>query len=240
MKVKFQGTIPKESTEFSSNEDVFCINYDNKKVVLCDGASESFAAKEWATVLANQYIESECINAEWLEKARFNYSIQFDKSDFSWSKLASYSRGSFSTLLGLTFDEDKKKVELLSIGDCIAILFDGNVKINTFHYLESCEFSHRPLLLASESKYDSFSNDDVISEINTGVWDLQHFEFPHILVMSDALGEWFLKMYERNNTSEWSQLLEIEDTESFLNLIEHNRKNNSIRLDDTTLISLKL
>ena len=55
--------------------------------------------------------------------------------------------------------------------------------------------------------------------------------------MTDALGEWALKM-EQGGTPQWATLLSVIDSTHLESIILNERKHGRMRVDDVTLITI--
>jgi hypothetical protein len=56
-----------------------------------------------------------------------------------------------------------------------------------------------------------------------------------MLLATDALSQWFLGQVE-DGKKPWQELLALDGQEAFTAWIEENRRSNSIRADDVTLL----
>ena len=58
-RILFDGTVAKHLDAPDDNEDAYRIAQDRGRVVLSDGASESFDASSWANLVVDQFIGSD-------------------------------------------------------------------------------------------------------------------------------------------------------------------------------------
>ena len=237
MKVLFAGQVPKDLSFPEANEDAFVLADDRGRVAISDGASESFDSKTWARLLAARFVLLPALNRKWLTDAAVDYLVQCDLDQMTWSKQAAFERGSFATLLGVEHFIEFGTVELLAVGDSIAVLLDGNSFIDSFPYKHSEEFQQRPDLFCTKETLNTFfSSPDFFCQ-HSKTWSLEKRRAPVVLCMTDALGEWALRN-EQEGHSVWCDLLEIADVSELELLVIRERQAKNMRVDDTTLIKL--
>jgi hypothetical protein len=238
MQIKFAASCSKEINYSDSNEDIYLINEDKGLVALCDGASESFASKCWATQLAEHFIYCPEISPAWVDLVIESYTKQFNPSLLTWSKQASFERGSFSTLLGLEYNKLQNCLEIMAVGDSIAILLDQGKKIDSWPYKKPELFIQNPVLFSSNKSENQFIEACDFYNCHQITWPLYHLIKPLLLLMTDALGEWFLRTYQKN-PDECLSLVQMYDNTLFCNWVISQREIKNIKQDDTTLIILE-
>ncbi len=59
-----------------------------------------------------------------------------------------------------------------------------------------------------------------------------------LVLMSDAVGAWFMKSIE-DVDDKWKQLLTINDTDTFRALVQGEREAHHMRVDDSTFVDLR-
>ena len=101
MRLLFEGSCPKDPLGSDINEDRRVFDAARGALALCDGASESFNSSVWAQILADKFVADPAVTPDWLAGAVADYVSRHDFESMSWSRQASYERGSFSTLLGI-------------------------------------------------------------------------------------------------------------------------------------------
>src|SRR3990167_3467482 len=104
LRLVFSATVPKDAAYPESNEDAFRYSEVDRRYAISDGASESFDAKTWATLLTERYLCEPGVSSAWAQEAVSEYKGKIDFDQLSWSKQAAYERGSFATLLGIEYD----------------------------------------------------------------------------------------------------------------------------------------
>ncbi len=239
MKILFSGKTPKDLDYLESIEDNFAISVEKNLITLSDGASESFNSKFWSEILVSLFIENPKVNEAWLNEAMDQYHNKIDIASLSWSKISAFERGSFATLLGLEFNDTLNCIELINIGDSLAVLLDGDNLIHSYRYQKSEEFSLRPELLSTKNVLNDFIKDKDFYKKHYCTWNLKNYTNPILMCMTDALAEWALRMHENGNPK-WETLLEITNENELWVLVEEERKVNKMNVDDVTLITVKL
>ena len=239
MNVLFAGQVPKELNFPDDIEDTYERSADDNLIVISDGASESYDSKTWAQLLARRFIGNPDLTEGWLNAAIASYTARFDIGNLSWSKQAAFGRGSFATLLAINRSAEAETVDLISVGDSLAVLLNGAEFVDSFPYRQAEEFRQRPKLLSTNVTANVFLDSPDFNLAYKKAWTLHDNWEPGILCMTDALGEWALRHQEEGNPR-WQQLLEIRDTTELENLVTEERSAKRLRVDDVTLISISI
>jgi hypothetical protein len=234
-RILFEGTVAKHVESPEENEDAYRMALDKGRVVLSDGASESFDARNWANLIVDQFLDTEpsgegicsCIQA---------YGVLHDPSTLSWSKAAAYERGSFATLLIAQDDCDGQTVTITALGDSLAVWSNGDGVLDTAPYSRAEQFIEKPTLLATRNEMNA-----AVSTENQGLWVRREWSYEQqgtclLLCMTDALGAWLLQNQEQGNPLAFVKLSKIRELPEFLELVESERASGAMRRDDTTLI----
>jgi hypothetical protein len=237
MKLLFAGQVPKEPSFPEANEDALSTAIDIRRIALSDGASESYDSKTWAHLLTSRFVLHPELSTSWLAEAVSAYNVQFDQTKMSWSKQAAFERGSFATLLGIEQFTEHGPVDVLGIGDSIAVLLDGDEFIDSYPYERAEEFQQRPELFCTNATLNSFfSSPDFFSQ-HLKTWPISGRTSPIILCMTDALGEWALRNAQDDRLV-WKMLNGIEKESDLEALVIRERQASNMRTDDTTLVKL--
>lgn len=235
MKREFAGTCPKESQEPDSNEDQSAFSEDGARFALCDGASESYNSRLWAKVLAEKFATNPAFGPEWIAEALRDYIAEHDFKAMTWSQQAGFDRGSFSTLLGIEFDSERRTVDLLAIGDCVAVLVDGERFVAAWPFSDPEQFKEHPTLLATKSEHNAFVSELGFWTRSFKTFHLGALEAPRLVCMTDALAEWTLRGV-RDGEPTLSQLLSLTTEAELVELVLDARATKRMRVDDSTLI----
>lgn len=237
MQIVFKGVVPKEPEYPDANEDAFLIK--NNIVAISDGASESFDARNWAQILVRTFDGVYQFKEPLLAGAIAEYSRLHKREDLSWSKQASFDRGSFATFLGIEFHEESRAVDVLAIGDSLAVLIGNGAFYRSYPYTACEEFDQNPALLSTNHFQNDFTRQQDFFLTHAVTWDIQSLNNPFLLCMTDALGQWFLRTYPSDATV-LKSLLSLRNESEMKNFISALRKDKAIRTDDTTLIVIDM
>jgi hypothetical protein len=237
--ILFEGTVAKHVESPEENEDAYRMAQDRGRVVLSDGASESFDARNWANLVVNKFLDTEpsdegicsCIQA---------YGSLHDPSTLSWSKAAAYERGSFATLVIAQDDPDRQTVVITALGDSLAVWSNGDSVIDTVPYSRAEQFTEKPTLLATRQEFNSSVDAGERGPWNRREWSYNLQGTCLLLCMTDALGAWLLQSQEQGDSLAFRRLSKIRNSHDFLQLVEAERASGAMRRDDTTLIIVTL
>lgn len=233
MRLDLQATVPKRTDE--PNEDVCGTLPFRHRYALSDGATESFAPRQWAQVVVQTFLERQVVDRDWIRRAGTRYARNFDRETMSWSAQAAFDRGSFATLVGLALDTNRQTARVLAIGDSLAVLGDGSELRATFPYLSAEQFRQRPLLLATHLADNARLLAPGVLAQATVQWSLCGLHDPVLLLMTDALGAWLLS----DSAARWSRLLRLRNRVQFESLVRTERACGQMRRDDTTLLRIR-
>lgn len=237
MRVLFCGQVPKDLGYPETNEDAFEISLNADRLAVSDGASESFDSKTWADLLVDKFVKSPEINSDWLSEVVRQYNECYDLKTLSWSKFAAFERGSFATILGVEAFPEHSSFDVLSVGDSLAVLLSDSKMVDSFPYKEAQQFKNRPELFCTNSSHNSFIFEADFFTRHQKTWDLKKLNNPVLLCMTDALGEWALKMAE-DDSPQWETLLSIKDISQLQDIVQAERGHRRMRVDDVTLVSI--
>lgn len=238
MWISFAGSIAKTPDEPDTNEDCFIVNEEKQRIVVCDGASESFDSKTWAQLLAQKFSDDPAINPDWVEEAVSTYNASYDANTLSWSKQAAFERGSFTTLLGVEINKVRECIEIFAIGDSVAILVEGDSVAASWPYSKPEQFDERPSLLSTAPHLNGFVSEEGFYTQRQVSWDIKRCVNPILLCMTDALGQWVLRMIQEQNEA-WKQLLIMDTVEQLSSLVLSQRAAKKMRTDDSTLVIIR-
>jgi hypothetical protein len=204
---------------------------------LSDGASVSFDSASWARILVRRYTQSPRFTRAWLAAAIAEFRKLYDRESMPWMKQSSFDRGSFASLLGVRVIDDGRLIQVLSIGDSLAVLCDGDRIIKTFPFSAASEFNTSPQLLCTNPAQNAFLDDVDFGYDLSADWSFSGLAQPALLCMTDALGLWLLSQ-RNHNPSPISVLRSVRTPKAFARFVEEERAEGRMKRDDTTLIAL--
>lgn len=238
MRVLFSGQVPKDLIYPDANEDALEFDIDTGRIAISDGASESFDSKTWAHILTKRFVLDPKIQSAWLSTLVGEYASHFVVSNLSWSKQAAFERGSFATLLGIEDFSNHGTIDVFSIGDSLAVLLDQNSLVATYPYSTAEEFQQRPALFSTSSAHNAFLESADFFSKHHVTWKISDKRRPVLLCMTDALGEWALRLASEKNPP-WQLLTSISDVSQLQSLVMEEREHRRMRVDDVTLLRVE-
>lgn len=237
MRVLFSGQVPKDPLYPEAIEDSFEFLISDGRLALSDGASVSFDSRTWARIVTSQFIEDPAIKISWLEKCIQRYADQFDVQSLSWSKQASFNRGSYATLLGVEIFPEKKTMDVIAVGDSICVVLENEVLITTFPYDKHEQFQQRPEIFSTLMSNNTFASESDFYLNHFRTYPVRSDCKTSVLCMTDALGEWALRG-QAEGDPRWSRLLSITDTRELDALVTSERAARRMQFDDVTLLHI--
>jgi hypothetical protein len=235
MRLLFCGSCRKDPFGDDNNEDRWAFSELRGTLALCDGASESFDSSVWAQILADKFVLDPAVTPEWLADAVTDYTARHDFESMSWSRQASYSRGSFSTLLGAEHDPEHRTVEVLAVGDSLAVLVDGTAVVSSWPFSDPERFKEHPTLFSTLPEHNAFVSDGAFWTMRGTHFDLGSLGSPRLVCVTDALGEWLLRQTQ-SGADGLTRLLALSTEEELVSLVVEERQAGRMRTDDSTLI----
>ena len=225
-------TVPK--VEGQRNEDSSA--WSHKGVwALSDGASISFDSASWAQILVQRFCRNPLFSQDWVSTAIADFSKQYDRNELPWMKQAAFDKGSFASLLGVQLHNDG--IQIIAIGDSVAILCDGDCVKDTFPYRIASEFDQSPQLLSTNPSENRFLSDWDESDKLYCDWQFDGLKSPALLCMTDALGHWFLSRHEEGG-SPIKTLRNIKTAKRLLQICKSRAMHQGkLRTDDTSLFA---
>jgi len=235
LRILFEGSVSKHLESPEENEDAYRTAPERGRIVLSDGASESYDPKHWANLLVETFATSE-LSAESCSRCVEAYEALHEPASLSWSRAAAYERGSFATLMIVQDHPQDLRVAIKSVGDSLAVLTDGQRLLRTAPYSTSTEFSLNPTLLATKPEHNSALEFGKEGSEPCFTWEYEPQGYLLLLCMTDALGAWLLKHQEQDDPTALERLLAIREISELEELVESERESGLLRRDDTTLI----
>ena len=212
------------------------------KFATADGATTGAFAHEWAERLVC------CVMAEWhvgvsfaslARSLRPAWEQEILSRPLPWFAEAKARAGAFATLLALEIEppeagETTGRWRATAVGDtCLFQIHDDRCMV-AFPLARADDFSNAPALLASNPSYP----ESVEAQIE-GEWHGNDC----LLVMTDALAEWFLRQQEHGKHP-WDEIAawaESEDAaDRFPAWIAELRAAHTLRNDDVTLYIIEI
>lgn len=223
------ASVAKDVQRQDLNEDAYALGEESFAV--SDGASESYDSKSWARLLSNAYLLDQDVGESWLVNQVQSYLGATDFTSLSWSRQAAFERGSFATLLGLKLASDSTSVDLIAVGDSLAIHVRQGVILKSFPLEHAVEFDERPLLLSTLASANGFVRRSDFSANSTTSWSIQDGD--QILLVTDAVAHWLL-----TDTEALTALSSIRSPDEFQEIVLKRRMNKTMKVDDSTVLRI--
>lgn len=238
MRRLFVGSCAKEPDRPEANEDAFAFSADGQRLALSDGASESYDSRMWARLLVAKLAQDPAFGPEWLQSAVADYMRKHDFASMSWSQQHAFERGCFATLLCAEHDAATKTLSLFGVGDSVAVLFDGARLERAWPMDDAAKFRERPTLVSTLREHNHFTLTPDFDGSARETVQLADLEDPMLLCMTDALGEWTLRIASESPKRLY-KLLAIRSKEELASLVIGEREAKRMRVDDSTLAILR-
>jgi hypothetical protein len=216
------------------NEDTFRFSPRKNTYALSDGASISYDSAAWSRIVATHYVQHATISRDWLDCCIAEFDRQHDRDNMPWHQQGAFDRGSFASLLGVRIVPETE-LQIVAIGDSLAVLCDGSRLASSFPYRTAQQFDDAPVLLSSERWKNPVFKDDMLSEEKTCVWSLHLLTSPRLYCMTDALGQWLLAQ-GGETTAAIERLNALKTRRAFERFVLNERDAKRLKRDDTTLL----
>lgn len=238
MRALYVGTCAKEPDRPEANEDAYAFSADRQRLALSDGASESYDSRLWASLLVRKFADDPRFGQEWIEAAISAYHGEHDFAAMSWSQQLAFERGCFATLLAVEHDAVDHRLILFGVGDSVAVLVVGAEVVRSWPLDDPEKFKERPTLFSTLRAHNEFTQVPEFQSLARAELDLAAFPEPTLLCMTDALGEWTLRM-AGEEPGRFAELLSVRSDEQLTALVVAERAGKRMRVDDSTLAILK-
>ena len=230
------ASVPKDPEQQDLNEDNWAASADLMCFALSDGASESYDSKRWSEMLVTKYASNPAFLPEWVHQAIAEYNSGVDFSSLSWSQQMAFDRGSYATLLTLQLAENGAEVEILSVGDCLALHCRADHVLMSYPFKSPEQFDERPQLLSTLTDGNSFLGEaNLFHKRTCKTWHI--LEGDMIYLMTDAVGQWALRVLD-SLPSSVAMLSKIASYDEFAELVLRGRAEGTMKLDDSTILRL--
>ncbi len=217
---------PKAGYTADEYEDAFAADPQQGRFAIADGASESAFADAWAQIVVSAFVQTPGPWSGWLDSARERWCSQVQQRELSWYAEAKFEFGAYAAVLGIAFNNGRWLAR--AVGDCCLFQIRAGRLLRTFPIRHSADFGNRPSLLGSRSRQSAQPRARRIRmKGDMGPQDV-------VLLMTDALGEWFLKQVEQGRRP-WNDLQAILTDEQFREFTTQLREATELRNDDVTV-----
>jgi len=212
--------VPKEGHSLDECEDAVKGNTSVGRFAIADGATESYAAGDWARLLVDSFVSTGPIE-NWLGKPRMAWKQQTGSQAVSWYAEDKFKLGAHATFLGLTVDSGEWQA--IAAGDvCLFVLSRGSL-LKTFPMTHSSEFSTTPSLVTSRNGTVNWKEDrGLLAPGDT------------LLLATDALAQMLLTSAEEGKFA-GNDLIAIDNEDDFSLWVAMMRSSGRLRNDDVAV-----
>lgn len=234
-----KATISKDPLIEGSNEDsaVLRLRDDIQRAAVFDGASESFAARKWSRTLAEEWGRGSEVSPMWLKNAQLRYKEQLSGLRLSWAQEAAMERGSFSTIASVEVRD--RMLDLCIVGDSSIFFIDSWGLKASYPFQSESQFTSAPTALSSREDFGRQNKDSLRSGRRKCTFvDAKGRRM--VLLATDAVSCWLLSDDCLTHLHRLRQLLSCETSNDFRQLVIDERKTNAMKVDDSTIILLRL
>jgi hypothetical protein len=220
--------VPKDGCAADECEDALVCNNSAGRFAVADGASESIYAGEWARYLCEAYVADPSADGigPWLGVAQKQWRAHVHGRPAPWHVAEKLDDGAFATFLGLCVGPDHWQA--VATGDtCLFLIRDDGLR-KAFPVQSAAEIGTRPDLIGSRQK-GRVRATAVKGTPAVGDW---------LLIMTDALAEWFLAAHEAG-TRPWEELA-ARTADDFPAWVADRRAAGTLKNDDVTLVLIEV
>lgn len=236
LRLDFAASVPKDLEQADLNEDNWAASPDMTCFAVSDGASESYDSKRWSEMLVEKYASNLAFSPDWVRQAVAEYNSGVDFSNLSWSQQMAFERGSYATLLTLQLAENGTEVEILAVGDSLAIHCRDHAILMSYPFTLPEQFDERPQLLSTLSGGNDFlAESNLFHKRTCKTWHVLDGDV--IYLMTDAVGQWVLRSLS-SVPSSVEVLSDIDSFDAFVELVHRCRGEGHMKLDDSTMLRL--
>jgi hypothetical protein len=223
--------LPRRGHTAAECEDAFAGDPHAGRFAVADGATESAFAGAWAGLLAEGCVRNASPWHHWLPEARARWQEALGGRELPWYAETKAADGAFATLLGVAFDPGRGHWRAEAVGDsCLFQVRAGRLRC-AFPLKHSDEFGNRPDLLCSRplpADAPRIKKARRVEDWRAG---------DQLLLMTDALAQWFLKNAEAGGRP-WETLAALTDGD-FAPWLDGLRQSRALRNDDVTLLCIR-
>ncbi len=224
----------------SEYEDAFYFSVSpvGCKVAVSDGATEAYDSGRWAQMLTKKFVSKppRCCNAderknayrfvEWVKPLQQEWQSGVDFTKLPWFAVDKAARGSFSSLLGISINLQKKYWQAVAIGDTNLFLIRDDDRILSWPLTEVSQFGSSPILVGS-----NMAANRNIKTLKVTQGRLQSGDI--FMIATDAVAVLAL-------TLSWKQIGNIASQDEFITFVGEMRKRKELKNDDTTLVIIRV
>jgi hypothetical protein len=221
--------VPKDGHAAAECEDAVGGHPATRRFAIADGASESYAAGEWARLLVDAYLATGPAG-NWLAAPQAVWKKIAVGSAVSWYAEEKFTRGGHATFLGVTVQLAETSGEWAGIafGDACLFEMSHGALLSTFPLSRSSQFNSSPSLVSSRGGQPAWAE---------GGGTLQAGDV--LLLATDALAQFLFESEEEGNFA-GRDLAKLEHADDFALWVAAQRASGRLRNDDVAIGILEI
>ena len=234
------------------NEDVFLIKPPHESIrrfVMCDGATSSFAARAWASLIVKSFAEDNGrSDRERVYDAASGYETQYPPTAMAGMEhcaIEAFKRGSSSTLLLIVQDgTNHNQLHITAVGDSCCFVVDRRYHvIKSFPIAEPKIFStSTPLVTVTFEGLRQLFDE----QVSGYYWrrldiDVSKCRGVKIICATDAISQWIAaRKASPRSISRLMKAVKTKGCDEFVKFVERERARKKMSVDDSSIAILEI
>jgi len=215
-----------------SNEDAWAQHSSGNGVIVLDGATESFAARRWARLLAAAWASGE---QGWLQSAQAQYARSMQGVSLTWAQEAAAERGSFATVAAIRGTD--QGIDATCVGDTCLFLVAGDRLVESHPLTSADQFTSAPVALPSDPAGLDAAVELLRDQRRTLPVPAHGLE---AWLATDAVAAWLIDADETARNDRVRAVREVTGDQDFTALVARERAAGRMKTDDSTLVRVAL
>jgi len=215
------------------NEDAWVWVDDVQRAAVFDGATESFAARRWVSILTEAWEQDSAIDLEALQR---QYADAGAAMNLSWAQEEAAGRGSFTTLASV--QAAPGGLDATCVGDSAILLVKDARIVEAYPSLDPADYSSVPEALGSSTEH--LNQGQRLLQTCSWTIPVAPDDIDMAVLATDAVAVWLLQG-NRNHTNELlAATLQIDDQAHWEHIVAGEREAGRMKADDSTVMILKV
>ena len=233
----------KHGSEISECEDALSVHEERHLFCVADGATEAFASRDWAHLLAAGWTNFEGVIAtsddfiKWAGPIGLSFEELWKRKDLPWYAQEKLAFGSYAAFAGLAlFERDGQWVwQGTAIGDSCVVLWRKQQIEESIPLNDPAAFGFIPTLLPS----DTGKQQSLAGKIAFRSKPIQPGD--SFFLMTDAIAAWFLHAAKSSPKKllSFESMLQGNDQDALRIFVNDARLDGSLRNDDVGIVYVR-
>lgn len=226
-------TASKDPDLQDSNEDLAIWLADRQTAAVLDGATESFAAQRWVTIVGEQWRQETNFD---LKLAQERYAQEVGELPLDWAQDQAAQRGSFTTFASV--EPAKGGLKATVIGDSAILLLKNDEIRSAYPFSLPGDYTSVPDALPSRD--DLLTAGLELWKSGTWIIPLEPASIDCVILATDAVAVWLLVENMEERTLRIHQARQCADNDEWAELVLAERAAGKIKSDDSTMVVLRI